>query len=168
MERMPEAEWGENPREWVTVKRARRDKSDTSEPDLCSCRHRESMDVFFVRTAGGCADFFVLRRPHPPETRRCRESCTTHVLSGQRMQNPLLQAACQNRSPLRRREPPEGRFLCVGARRDSRRIKKQPDTGSGKRSLSGCRKDGYFICAMSQTISAHFSTPSVPLSRQMS
>ena len=35
------AEWGEKPREWVTVMHARHAKSDTPELDLCSCRHRE-------------------------------------------------------------------------------------------------------------------------------
>ena len=108
MERMPEAEWGANPREWVTVMRARRAQSDTSEPDLCSCRHRESMDEFFVRTAGGCADFFVGRFSSPG--RRRPESCTTHVLSGQSLQIPLC-AALSNQNPLRRWEPPEGIFL---------------------------------------------------------
>ncbi len=43
MERIPEAEWGAKPREWVTVMRVCA-KSDTPEPNLYSCRHRESKD----------------------------------------------------------------------------------------------------------------------------
>ena len=94
---MPEAEWGAIPREWVTVMRACRAQSDTSEPDLCSCRHRESMDEFFVRTAGGCADFFVRRFSSPGKRRP--ESCTTHVLSGQSAQIPLCGVLSTKRAP---------------------------------------------------------------------
>ena len=108
MERMPEAEWGENPREWVTVMRACRAQSDTPEPNLCSCRHRESMDDQVCPHGWWLCGLFVWRFSSPG--RRRPESCTTHVLSGQSSQIPLC-AALSNQNPLRRWEPPEGIFL---------------------------------------------------------
>ena len=96
MERMPEAEWGANPREWVTVMRARRAQSDTSEPDLCSCRHRESMDEFFVRTAGGCADF--LSGAFPPPESAVRKAAQPMCFPGSLRRSPSA-ACCQTKPP---------------------------------------------------------------------
>ena len=101
-------EWGEKPREWVTVMRARRAQSDTSEPDLCSCRHRESMDEFFVRTAGGCADF--LSGAFPPPESAVRKAAQPMCFPGSLRRSPSA-VCCQQKSPLRRWEPPKGDFL---------------------------------------------------------
>lgn len=51
----------------------------------------------FVRTAGGCADFFVWRFSSPGKRRP--ESCTTHVLSGQSAQIPLCGVLSTKRAP---------------------------------------------------------------------
>lgn len=109
MERMPEAEWGANPREWVTVMRARRAQSDTSEPDLCSCRHRESMDEFFwsarlvaVRTF--CLALFL---PRKAPSGKLHNPCAFRAVCA----DPPLRCAVNKKSPLRRWEPPKGDFF---------------------------------------------------------
>lgn len=100
MERMPEAEWGETPREWVTVMRARRAQSDTPEPDLCSCRHRESMDDQVCPHGWWLCGLFIWRcAPFSPGARRRLESCTPHVLSGQREQIPLCKRLSATQYP---------------------------------------------------------------------
>lgn len=99
MERMPEAEWGAIPREWVTVMRACRAQSDTSEPDLCSCRHRESMDEFLSARLVAVRTFYLALRSIPPGARRRLESCTPHVLSGQREQIPLCKRLSATQYP---------------------------------------------------------------------
>ena len=108
--RAGQAEWGENPREWVTVMRACRAQSDTSEPDLCSCRHRESMDEFFVRTAGGCADF--LSGAFPPPESAVRKAAQPMCFPGRLRRSPSA-VCCQQKEPPSALGTAEGGFFAM-------------------------------------------------------
>ena len=109
MERMPEAEWGAIPREWVTVMRACRAQSDTSEPDLCSCRHRESMDDLCCPHGWWLCGLFcrALLLPRKAPSGKLHNPCAFRAVCA----DPPLRCAVNKKSPLRRWEPPEGIFL---------------------------------------------------------
>ena len=83
------------------------------------------MDEFLSARLVAVRTFYLALRSIFPGARRRLESCTPHVLSGQREQIPLCKTPVSNTIPLRRREPPEG-YLSV-----------LPDAAPHGRSISG-------------------------------
>ena len=98
-----------------------------------------------------------LRAPTSPASRRSHRPCTSR--------------ACSDLFPFHTQQPQ--RFSPLGLFHSF-----QCSTGAGTQKAPLCIKgsllrvygfiSGHFICAISQTISTHLSTPSVPLSRQTS
>lgn len=71
-------------------------------------RHRESMDEFFVRTAGGCADF--LSGAFPPPESAVRKAAQPMCFPGSLRRSPSA-ACCQQKEPPSALGTAEGGFF---------------------------------------------------------